>query len=70
MSVKSVKSWAQDSSATYAGNDNFRIRKTSEGNLRIHVCKNDVRVRADYYAMDINLDDFIQAAGIIVAKKA
>lgn len=67
--VEKVNSWAQDSGAVYAGNDKFRIRKTAEGTLRIHVARNAVRVRDGYYAMDLNMDDLVQAAGMIATKQ-
>ena len=66
--VKKVGSMASDSDAVYAGNDVFRIRKTEDGTLRIHIVRDAVRVRPDYYAMDLNLEDFVQAAGMIAAK--
>jgi hypothetical protein len=66
--VKKVSSMASDSNAVYAGNDVFRIRKTGEGTLRLHIVREAVRVRDEYYAMDLNLEDFVQAAGMIAAK--
>jgi hypothetical protein len=66
--VEKVKSWAADSDAVYAGNDNFRIRKTSEGKLRIHVTRNAVRMREDYVAMDLSMEDLVQAAAMVAAK--
>lgn len=66
--VGKMSSMASDSSAVYAGNDVFRIRKTEDGTLRIHIVRDAVRVRPDYYAMDIDLNDLIQAAGMIAAK--
>ena len=66
--VKKMGSMASDSDAVYAGNDRFRIRKTEDGTLRIHIVRDAVRVRDDYYAMDLNLEDFVQAAGMIAAK--
>ena len=68
MSVKKMSSMASNSDAVYAGNDVFRIRKTSDGALRLHIVRGAVRVRPNYYAMDLNLEDFIQAAGMIAAK--
>ena len=65
--VKKMGSMA-DSDAVYAGNDVFRIRKTQDGTLRLHIARGAVRVRPDYYAMDLNLEDFVQAAGMIAAK--
>jgi hypothetical protein len=66
--VKKMGSMASDSSAVYAGNDVFRIRKTEDGTLRLHIVKDAVRVRPDYYAMDLNMEDLVQAAGMIAAK--
>jgi hypothetical protein len=66
--VKKMSSMANGSDAVYAGNDVFRIRKTENGTLRIHIVRDAVRVRPDYYAMDLNLEDFVQAAGMIAAK--
>ena len=65
---KKMKSMADDSDAVYAGNGVFRIRRTPEGFLRIHIVRDAVRVRPNYYAMDLNLEDFVQAAGMIAAK--
>ena len=66
--VKKVGSMASDSDAVYAGNDVFRIRKTADGTLRLHIVRGAVRVRDNYYAMDLNLEDLVQAAGMIAAK--
>jgi hypothetical protein len=66
--VEKVGSMADDSSAVYAGNGTFRIRKTSEGTLRLHIIRKAVRVRDNYYAMDLDLEDLVQAAGMIAAK--
>jgi hypothetical protein len=66
--VKRMSSMASDSDAVYAGNEIFRIRKTEDGTLRLHIVRNAVRVRPDYYAMDLNLADLVQAAGMIAAK--
>jgi hypothetical protein len=54
------------SSAQYAGNEDFRIRKTEDGRIRLHLAKDVVRVRDEYYAVDLNLEDLI-AAAIMVA---
>ena len=58
MSVSRVTSMASGSDAVYAGNDTFRIRKTGDGTLRLHINREAVRVRENYYAMDIDLNDF------------
>ena len=68
--IKKVGSMASDSDAVYAGNDVFRIRKTEDGTLRLHIARGAVRVRPDYYAMDLNLADFVQAAGMFITKEA